>query len=242
MSTVTPLLAAIAASLIPMVWFETYKQSRFLSNQVSYTATLLVVLPGTTGAVLLLVPFAPVVQWGAPALLDFGLILATSPLLWGLAIVLGIVSKLTGKVVQTADINPWGSDDSETADETRQPSPLILIPLGAAVGGAEELLFRGVVFAWLVDGLGVVAGLLLNGVLFGLYHYPNSVDSPREIDSDAIEEMAVSGAGGVLLGGLYFVTGNLVVPIVGHALHNVGLFYLLYARGDTRQTSVSDTS
>jgi membrane protease YdiL (CAAX protease family) len=242
MSTVASLLAAIAASLVPMVWFETYKQSRFLSNQVSYTATLLVVLPGTTGAVLLLVPFAPVVQWSVPDLLDFGLVLAASPLLWGVAIVLGIISKLTGKVIQTADINPWESDGSETSGETRQPSPLVLIPLGAAVGGAEELLFRGVVFAWLVDGLGIAIGLVLNGVLFGLYHYPNSVDSPREIDSDAVEEMAVSGVGGVLLGGLYFVTGNLIVPIAGHALHNTGLFYLLYARGDTRQTSVSDAS
>jgi membrane protease YdiL (CAAX protease family) len=108
-----------------------------------------------------------------------------------------------------------------------------MVPLGSLVGGAEELLFRGIVLVWLVDTLGVAGGLVLNGVLFGLYHYPNSVESIREIDGSAIKEMSISGLGGIVLGSLYLWTSNLLVPLAGHTLHNAGLFYYQYTRTDS---------
>lgn len=233
----TPLVAIFAAtvvSLLPIVWFELYKRTIHDSSKpLRFTASLLIVLPGLTGLVLLSVPFAPEIKWRTPGIIDIGLMFATSPLLWGLAICIGILSKVTGVVIQTADINPWQVENSENMPATSGPSPWIAIPVGALVGGAEELLFRGVVLIWLVDGVGIVSGLLLNGVLFGLYHYPNSVDSFRAIDGKVIQEMSISGAGGVILGLLYLGTGNLLVSLVGHALHNAGLFYLLYARSDS---------
>lgn len=229
------LLAAVAVTAIPLVWYEVNKRLSLLpAREWTFTASLLIVLPGTTALVLVLIPFAPAIEWGRPEMVDMVLILATSPLLWGLGILIGMLAHLFGFAMQAADINPW--EESETGDGPTHsgPSPWVMIPVGSLVGGAEELLFRGIVLIWLVEGFGIVLGLLLNGVLFGVYHYPNSADSIRDIDGEGIQEMSVSGAGGIALGALYLYTGNLLVPLVGHALHNAGLFYLLYARAGSQ--------
>ena len=99
------------------------------------------------------------------------------------------------------------------------------------VGPAEELLFQGVIQALLIDAVGAVPGLVGMGVLFGLYHYPNSVDSVESTDANALGKMAVSGAGDVVLGVLYLVTGDLLVSIVGRSIHDTGLFIYLHLRG-----------
>jgi len=234
MNSLLLIFAAVVVSTIPVVWFEFAKGFRaFSARRWSITAGLLFVLPGATGFVLVVVPFAPVIEWGQPGTHEIGLILATSPLLWGLAVLIGIFSKLTGVAIQAADIDPWEETDTEDTSGLAGPSPWLMVPLGSLVGGAEELLFRGIVLVWLVDTLGVAGGLVLNGVLFGLYHYPNSVESMREIDGSAIKEMSISGLGGIVLGILYLWTSNLLVPLAGHTLHNAGLFYYLYTRTDS---------
>jgi len=197
MNSVGLVLAAVAVAAIPLVWFEVETRlSVFPERAWSFTASLLFVLPGTTGLVLVVVPFAPEIQLGRPATLDIVLTLVTSPVLWGLGMLLGAVSRLIGVAMQAADINPWEADGTADAGTHTGASPWLMIPLGALVGGAEELLFRGIILSWLIDGLGIVLGLLLNGMLFGLYHYPNSVDSARKINRDAMQEMSLSGAGG----------------------------------------------
>ncbi len=224
-------LVAVAVAAIPMLWFEVEKRLSLLPERDwSFTASLLIVLPGTTGIVLISAPFAPEIEWGRPETLDVFLILATSPTLWGLGILMGVFSHLIGFAIQAADINPWEENETTDASTHTGPSPWLLIPVGSLVGGAEELLFRGIVLIWLIDGFGTTFGLLLNGLLFGLYHYPNSVDSVRKINSEAMREMSLSGVGGIVLGVFYLYTGNLLVPLVGHALHNAGLFYVLYAQ------------
>jgi membrane protease YdiL (CAAX protease family) len=224
-------LAAVAVAAIPMLWFEMEKHLSLLpEREWSFTASLLIVLPGTTGLVLISVPFTPEIEWARPDMFGIFLMLATSPVLWGLGILIGVFSHLIGFVIQVADINPWEKSETTDANTHTSPSPWLLIPVGSLVGGAEELLFRGIILIWLTDGFGILLGLLLNGILFGLYHYPNSVDSLREINGEAIREMSLSGAGGVILGAFYLYTDNLLVPLVGHALHNAGLFYVLYVR------------
>jgi membrane protease YdiL (CAAX protease family) len=234
MNILALLLAAVAVAAVPSLWYEVQKRLSLLPERAwSFTASLLIVLPGTTGVILILIPFAPVIEWGRPEILDTVLILATSPILWGIAILVGIFSQLIGFAIQSADINAF--EKSETTDEGTEsgPTPWLMIPLMSLVGGAEELLFRGIVLIWLVDGLGIVVGILLNGVLFGLYHYPNSVDSVRKIDGEAVKEMSLSGTGGLVFAALYIYTGNLLVPLFGHALHNAGLGYFLYAQSNS---------
>lgn len=230
MNPLALLLAAVAVAAVPIFWYEVQKRLSLLpERKESFTASLLIVLPTTTGVILLLVPFAPVIEWGHPDTLDTVLVLATSPILWGIGILVGILSRLIG----SADINPFEESDAMDEGTESGPASWLMIPLMSLTGGAEELLFRGIVLIWLVDGLGIVVGILLNGVLFGLYHYPNSVDSVRKIDSEAVKEMSVSGAGGLVFAALYIYTGNLLVPLLGHTLHNAGLGYFLYAQSNS---------
>ncbi len=225
--------AAVAVAAVPVLWYEVQRRLSLLpEREWTFTASLLIILPGTTGVMLVLVPFTPGIGWGHPDVLDTVLILVTSPILWGIALLVGVLSQSMGLAIQSADVNPW--EESKTTDEETHtgPSPYLMIPLLSLVGGAEELLFRGIILIWLVDGFGVLLGLVLNAVLFGFYHYPNSVDTVREIDGVAVKEMLLSGIGGLVLAALYLYTGNLLVPLFGHALHNAGLGYFFYARSN----------
>jgi membrane protease YdiL (CAAX protease family) len=76
--------------------------------------------------------------------------------------------------------------------------------LALASGIGEEALFRG--------ALQPVAGLWLATLLFALAHFV-----PRR---DLLLWSLFSGVAGLLLGGLYAATGNLVAPIVTHVLVN----------------------
>lgn len=87
------------------------------------------------------------------------------------------------------------------------------IALFAAVsvtaGICEEVLFRGFLFHYLEASwnLSPQTTLLLGSALFGLAH---AGQGPRG--------MALTGIAGLVLGGLYLATGNLLAPIVLHIL------------------------
>lgn len=162
-------------------------------------------------AVVVFVPGAPGIEWGTPDLTETVLILLLSPTLF----VLGILTALV--------LSPFGLDPSLDTEPT-DDGVIISLVAAALVGPAEELLFRGIVQPVLVDALGVVPGVVLMGILFGLYHYPNVANSPFDIDADGASNLALSGAGGVLLGVCYLGTGNLLVPVVGHSIHVAILF------------------
>lgn len=76
--------------------------------------------------------------------------------------------------------------------------------LALASGVAEEAFFRG--------ALQPVAGLALTSVLFALAHFV-----PRR---ELWVWSVFSGAAGLLLGGLYAATGNLLAPTVAHVVVN----------------------
>ncbi len=91
---------------------------------------------------------------------------------------------------------------------------LVAISLGVAAGLGEEMLFRGVFQYALVERLGKVAAVGLSSVVFGLLH--------------AVTPMYafLATLASVYFGYLYIDTGNLAVPIVTHAVYDVGaLFY-----------------
>ena len=92
------------------------------------------------------------------------------------------------------------------------------LALAALSGLAEEALFRG--------ALQPLVGLVPASLLFGLAHFV-----PRR-------EMApwclFAVAAGLLLGGLYESTGNLVAPVTAHAAINAVNLRLLAARAPAR--------
>jgi membrane protease YdiL (CAAX protease family) len=83
-------------------------------------------------------------------------------------------------------------------------------------GFGEEGLFRGLLQGWLAESLSPVAGLVIASTLFGLLHFVTPAYA------------LLAGLLGLYLGILYLVTGNLVVPIVVHALYDfLALLYLV---------------
>jgi membrane protease YdiL (CAAX protease family) len=94
-----------------------------------------------------------------------------------------------------------------------------LLVLAAAAGIGEELLFRGVVQGAAARALGPDLGVVIGAVLFGVAHAVTGTYA------------VLAGLVGVFLGALALVTGNLVVPIVAHALYDFGaLVYWLRMR------------
>ncbi len=90
--------------------------------------------------------------------------------------------------------------------------------LAALSGLAEEALFRGALQPWV--------GLVPASLIFGLAHFVPR----RELAPWCLFAIAA----GLLLGGLYEWTGNLVAPVVAHAGINAVNLRLLAARGAPR--------
>jgi uncharacterized protein len=116
--------------------------------------------------------------------------------------------------------------------------------ISVLAGLGEEMLFRGVFQASLADwggrllGAAAIAGLgqqsaawgaaVVVAVLFGLMHFVNA--------GYALLAMLI----GLYLGGLWILTGNLMVPATAHALYDfLALLYLLRVRAPPAPTGVS---
>lgn len=86
-------------------------------------------------------------------------------------------------------------------------------------GFCEETLFRSVLQGFLSQELGILAGLVLSSVMFGLCHWITHTYA------------FLAALVGLYLGGLWLLTGNLLAPIVAHALYDmVVLTWLLRRR------------
>jgi uncharacterized protein len=97
---------------------------------------------------------------------------------------------------------------------TRSAAQLAL--LAALAGIAEEFLFRGVIQAALTHWLPEITALFLASALFGLAHFVTPTYA-----------LLAAGAG-LYLGTLYLLQGNLLVPVVAHAVYDfVALLYLV---------------
>jgi uncharacterized protein len=79
---------------------------------------------------------------------------------------------------------------------------------------AEEFFFRGFLFSVLASRIGVAAGAILTGAIFGLIHLPGS----------PLLGVAVLVAFGALLCLVYWKTGSLVPCMALHALNNAVSF------------------
>jgi membrane protease YdiL (CAAX protease family) len=128
-------------------------------------------------------------------------VLAALPLLAGLLWTLRTRSKPIKHLIDVVQDQLGPLVASRSAGE--------LALLAALAGLAEEVLFRGVMQGELARRLPNFVALLLTSVAFGLAHFLT------------LSYAVLAGVGGLYLGALYWSQGNLVIPIVAHAIYDV---------------------
>ncbi len=91
---------------------------------------------------------------------------------------------------------------------------LAVIAFFAGVG--EELFFRGWMQAVLAERSGIVIGILVTSLVFGLLHYLSTVYAVYAFVT------------GIYLGVIYYVSGNLYIVMAIHAIYDfIALVYLV---------------
>lgn len=94
-----------------------------------------------------------------------------------------------------------------------QPGAIAVAVLGFVYYGlvavSEEVLFRGISFRLLEEGLGTWAALALSALIFGLAHLTNQ-------NATLWSAIAIAVESGILFGGLYMLTRGLWLPIGLH--------------------------
>lgn len=109
-----------------------------------------------------------------------------------------------------------------------RPSELIVISICAGVG--EELLFRGWLMYWIMQGADIlipaevvlVVALLLSSIIFGLFHPITPL------------YVVLASLMGMYFGLLVLYTGNLLVPIAAHAAYDA-VQLIMTARSERAQ-------
>jgi membrane protease YdiL (CAAX protease family) len=170
----------------------------------------------------LLAPLALLLGWamGQPPLADFAWddsavsagLLATVPMLGLLA------AGLRWPVGPLARIKAFFDDELAPLLRGCGWPDLALVSLAAGVG--EEMLFRGVIQASVTRAFGVPAGLAGASLLFGLLH---PISLPYAL---------LAGALGAYLGALWLLTGNLLAPMVAHAVYDFVALLILLSRDE----------
>jgi membrane protease YdiL (CAAX protease family) len=167
----------------------------------------------------------PLLHLRPPRLTDVGWVVAGVAVLFTGAIAVGaalnaIISALesvfgVSTTVATNQIITTGQGNPELF--------LYLIPLSLlVVGPAEELVFRGVVQGLMRRSFGVLPGVVLASLLFGLGHV-FALSS-----GDAWTMVFLTGSLGLILGVLYEYTETILVPALAHGAWNATLFLIQY--------------
>jgi len=82
---------------------------------------------------------------------------------------------------------------------------------------SEEVYFRGFLYGYLKSRLGITPGLLIQALIFSLFHVGFLSSSTTSL---ALQKSAVVFGRGLLCGILYETSGNLLCPIVYHSTVN----------------------
>ncbi|MBD8897629.1 type II CAAX endopeptidase family protein [Rhodanobacter sp. DHG33] len=90
-------------------------------------------------------------------------------------------------------------------------TPLLMVGVGAGVG--EEIMFRGVLFRFVEEGLGTWAALIVSALFFGVAHIFNP-------GATLWSSLAITVEAGLLFGLLYNVTRSLPLCMGLHAAWN----------------------
>jgi membrane protease YdiL (CAAX protease family) len=140
----------------------------------------------------------------------------------------GIVAVFLGLIAATSLIRLIGIQPAESAIITGIRDPtllLVLIPVSIViVGPAEELLFRGLVQGRIKRAIGPVGAIVIASAVFASIHTFGLLGSPWQM----IATLSVIFVLALILGSLYELTGNIVIPAIVHGLYNAIQFYLAY--------------
>ena len=135
---------------------------------------------------------------------------------------------LIGAWLERQEQMAWWQSLQRILDEQLIPA-LATMPGGALflialfAGVFEELLFRGVIQAGLAGPLGEWPALLLASLLFGLAHALSRA------------YFVIATLMGIYLGGLFMVTGNLLIPILVHFLYDWAVLHYYLRRHRRRR-------
>lgn len=137
--------------------------------------------------------------------------------------VVGLVGLFVAVYIVGIVITAIGADQAQNTVVTMgQQNPelfLLMIPITILfVGPGEELVFRGVVQGLFRRAYGAIPAIVIASVLFGVVHYAALAGSGK------LTYIAVTILLGLILGGLYERTDNILVPIVVHGIYNAILF------------------
>lgn len=125
------------------------------------------------------------------------------------------IAQLLGRLGLEGEPQPW---IQWLSDDTLPPLPLLTMHLMALVGApvVEELLFRGILFPLALRKTSLPRAVLASSVLFALahLHFPSFLP------------LAMLGA---VLALAYRKTGNILAPMIMHAVFNGGSLILLHA-------------
>ncbi len=90
-----------------------------------------------------------------------------------------------------------------------------ILLLALVMAPAEEIVFRGFIGEWLNNNLGIILGVLLTSLIFGLAHLPKGLD---------LSIMAFIG--GLFFSIIYFNTSSIINPMIAHTV--LGFLYFLF--------------
>lgn len=168
-------------------------------------------------------------QW-IPALNAENSWLILSSLLWGSLAALPMLAAV--ELIERIDWAPFRElrelDQLPVVAALLRLSPAELIAISIAAGVGEELLIRGWLMGWLIGSLDTATpltigiGLVASSVAFGLMHPV----TPTYI--------VLATLIGMYLGAMVIVSGNLLIPIVAHAVYDAA--HLLLARRGHQRT------
>ncbi|MFB6138877.1 MAG: lysostaphin resistance A-like protein [Halosimplex sp.] len=152
-----------------------------------------------------------------PSLRDVGWVVVGFVALLAVATVVSVILRSAGIDTATNQVITQGEQDPVRF--------LYLVPVTFLfVAPAEELLFRGLIQGLFRRAYGIVPGIVLASAFFGLPHYFALMDGGGNVASTLVLVSVL----GVVLGTLYEVTGNLLVPILVHGCWNTMTFVSQY--------------
>lgn len=94
------------------------------------------------------------------------------------------------------------------------------------IGVVEEFIFRGMIFRLICDRHGVVPGVFLSSLIFGLMHLLNWYNHHNLIA--AFNQTIWAIGVGIFLAALLIRTGSILIPVIWHALGNFPSFISIY--------------
>ncbi|MFP4189252.1 MAG: CPBP family intramembrane glutamic endopeptidase, partial [Halobacteriales archaeon] len=134
-----------------------------------------------------------------------------------------------GVTVVLESLGQQAADHATTQQIESDPMlALYMIPLALfVIGPCEELLFRGVIQTKLTESFGARGGVLVASVVFSAVHVPSYGGLSAGLNQLMIT-LGVLFALAIILGAIYEMTDNLVVPVVAHGFYNAVLFGITY--------------